>query len=201
MRILAIESEPGAGAHQFAELSTAGHELARCQEPGITGFRCHGLDGPGHCPLDAKPVDVAVAVRTASPQEIGGDERGVTCALRRRVPVVVVSQFGHPYGTRVIDSGDDLVATCADAAAAPSVGHARAIIDALHAMPGLPEGAVDAIDVRVARNGDALTAFVRVPATVDRSHSSAIANRAVTAVRQYDATAQKIDVDVEWAAA
>ena len=199
MRILAIESDLGAGAGPFAELLAAGHELARCQDAGARGFRCHGLDGPGQCPIDAQPVDVGVAVRTASPQEVGGDERGVTCALRSRVPVVVISQFGHPYGPSVIEAGDDLVSTCVDVAAAPSAGHAQAIIEALRTMRGLPHGAVDAIDVRVTRHGDRLAAFVLVPASVDRSKSSAIANRAATAVRQYDSTAQKIDVDVDWA--
>jgi hypothetical protein len=199
MRILAIESEPGAGARHFAELTEAGHELARCQEPGATGFRCHGLEGPGHCPIDTKPVDVAVAVRTASPQAVGGDERGVTCALRSRVPVVVISQFGHPYGANVIEPGDDLVQACVDAAAAPSAGHAAAVIESLRTMAGLPDGAVDAIDVRVVRQGDWITAFLLLPDAIERSLRSSVANRAATALRHYDTTAQKIDVDVDWA--
>ena len=193
-----IESEPGAGTEELAQLVAAGHDVARCQEPQATGFSCRGLANPSQCPLEGAGVDLAVAVRTASAFEVGGDERGVTCALRSRVPVVIVSPGGHPYGAAVTNSGDDLVASCVAVAASPTWGHAHAILASLRSMPGLPPGAAADIGVDAVRRRDGVAVIVVVPTTIDPSFEAQIANRAVTAARSYDRFSTKIDVAVEW---
>ena len=198
MRIVLIESEPGAGTEELAQLVAAGHDVARCQEPGATGFACRGLANPSRCPLEGAGVDLAVAVRTASAFEVGGDERGVTCALRSHVPVIMVSPGGHPYGSAVIDCGDDLVASCAAVAASPTWGHAHAILASLRSMSGLPPGAAADIGVDAVRRRDGVDITVVVPTSIDRSFEAQIANRAVTAARGYDRYSPKVDVAVEW---
>ncbi|MFM7537262.1 MAG: hypothetical protein ACKO91_15905 [Acidimicrobiales bacterium] len=115
MRVLLVEHVPGAGAEYADRLHAAGRVVSRCHEPGRPSLPCRGVDGD--CPIDAGPIDagpieVAVGVRAAAVWEVSGEEQGITCALRHRIPVVIAADIGHPYGDRVLDAGSDVVQAC-----------------------------------------------------------------------------------------
>ena len=66
-------------------LEMAGHQVARCHEPGAPVFPCRALQPGGQCPLDAG-VDVVVTIR-ARPDSIPlPAEIGVVCSLHVGVP-------------------------------------------------------------------------------------------------------------------
>ncbi len=115
MRVLLVEHVPGVGAEHADRLHAAGHVVLRCYEPGRPSFPCRGVDGD--CPIDAGPIDagpidVALGVRAAAAWEVSGEEQGITCALRHRIPVAIAADVGHPYGDRVLDAGSDVVQAC-----------------------------------------------------------------------------------------
>jgi hypothetical protein len=194
MRVLLIESVPGAGRDQAVGLEAAGHQVVRCHEMGVPSFPCRGVDGD--CPVETGPVDVALGVRSASPAEPSGEEQGVTCALRHRIPVVVDADAGHPYGARVLDAGHDPVVACEAAQRAPQFGHAAAIRDAVDAHPLLAaDGIRVSVDVR--RRAPDLRVRVLVPDGLGPDLEAAVANRAASAARRYDRSARVIDVSLE----
>src|SRR5215831_9597160 len=98
MRALLLESDAHAGAHVERALESAGHTVVRCHEAGGPAFPCRALSDPGSCPLDAPGgVDVAVVFRHPHPKPTAYED-GVTCALRRDVPVVIAgSPLLNPY--------------------------------------------------------------------------------------------------------
>jgi hypothetical protein len=192
MRVLLIESVPGAGHPHAVELEASGHAVARCHDPGAPAFPCAGVERG--CPIDTGPLDVALAVRSASAAEPSGGEQGVTCALRHRIPVVV-ADAGHPYGARVDEAGDDVVAACESVAAAPRTAHAAAVRAAVEDDPRLRAAAIGvAVDVR--RRAPDLAVRVWVPAGLEEGMEAAVANRAATAARRFDPGARIIDVSV-----
>src|SRR5262245_27264927 len=93
MRILLIESDPGLAEPTTRTLVQAGHEVVRCTDADGPDFPCVGL-AEDACPLD-DTVDVAVAVRAEGQPGLTPREFGATCALRRRLPLVVA---GGPAG-------------------------------------------------------------------------------------------------------
>lgn len=89
MRTLLIESLPGCGRSVEDRLHQAGHDVVRCRPPSQPLFPCSALTTG--CPLeDRDGVDAAVVVRTPTEPDQTVSEMGVTCALRVRVPVIVV---------------------------------------------------------------------------------------------------------------
>ncbi|MCU1460124.1 MAG: hypothetical protein JWO37_199 [Acidimicrobiales bacterium] len=100
-------------------LEMAGHEVARCHEPGAPVFPCRALQPGGQCPLDAG-VDVVVTMR-ARPDNIPlPAEIGVICALHVGVPLVVAGlATDHPFAPwtdATVDPTGDLADACAAAA-------------------------------------------------------------------------------------
>jgi hypothetical protein len=66
-------------------------------------------------PLDAD--DVSVAVVSHAGDTLAPSEHGALCASRQRIPVVVVGTTdAQPFGPGVWAAGDDLLATCEEAA-------------------------------------------------------------------------------------
>lgn len=114
MKVLLLESEPGAARYVERSLTAAGHGVVRCHEPGLPTFPCAGLVDPeGRCPLDDPEVAVAVTVRAHVRPTPSPGEDGVVCAIRRKVPVVaagrtVLNPF-TPWLAADVDE-DDVVA-------------------------------------------------------------------------------------------
>lgn len=113
MRVLIMESDPSAAAGLVAELQDRGHEVVRCHDPSAPAFPCNALTG--RCPLDDDPVEVAVVVREHPWPRPTALERGVTCAIRARVPLVVAGRVVlnpyEPWATEVVEGTDGLVDT------------------------------------------------------------------------------------------
>lgn len=86
------------GARMAAEaLREAGHTVHTSHEPDATGFGCTGMYG-NPCPLEAVPIDVAVAVRPAR-LPIPRLDEWVRCAVHRHVPLVVAGAVtANPFG-------------------------------------------------------------------------------------------------------
>lgn len=116
MHVLITETLFG-DADEVAELlHGAGCHISRCHErAGI----CRALAPGRRCPLDdGDPVDLVVDVRAPLP-ELTAREYGAVCAVRARIPLVVVSTTD---GEPVVPDGlahwaaavtqDDLVAAC-----------------------------------------------------------------------------------------
>jgi hypothetical protein len=121
MRVLVVESDRDTCDAVVEILEDAGHDVARCHEHGLPAFPCNSLID-GECPVhDGGGVDVAVTVRRhvhPAPMPL---EDGVTCALRRHVPVVLVGiaalqPFGR-FGIVTAARDEDVVDACARAVA------------------------------------------------------------------------------------
>jgi len=196
MRIMVTEDVPGAGAAIARELTGAGHEVVRCHEGGHGGL-CIGLATQQTCPLDAGALDVAIAVREAEP-DLTAQEHGLLCALRRRVPVAVVTEAPvTPLGPLAVRIASANVAeACAAVANGRQSGHETAIRRSLWAMPQLALVPGEHVTARVHRAGRRLLVDVQVPSEAAASFHSAIADRAARAVRVYDPDAAQIDITV-----
>jgi len=106
-------------------LITAGHRVVRCADPGEREFPCNGLRGDRVCPLDSDAgPDVVLAVRTRVHTRPAAAEFGVTCCLRRSIPLVVAgSTLLNPFdawATATVDAAltdglHDVVRACEDA--------------------------------------------------------------------------------------
>src|SRR5688500_8530961 len=117
-RVLVISSDDEPLTTVEQTLAAAGYDVQRCHRAGAPSFPCSGLVG-GECPLEATGgVDVAIDVRqhpwpTPTPRELG-----VTCALRARVPLVVVTPYPHPFtewAESTVADDTTLVQACDDA--------------------------------------------------------------------------------------
>jgi len=121
VKVLVLESEPGAARDVEHRLRVAGHEIVRCHTPGLPAFPCLGLS-EGHCPLDEPGIDVAVTVRGHVRPSPAPTEDGAVCAIRRGVPVVATGRTVlNPFGPWVAAdvAVDDVVEACERAAVEP----------------------------------------------------------------------------------
>jgi hypothetical protein len=149
MRVLLMETDRHAGDDAARRLQAARHEVVRCHEPGAAAFPCNALSGVP-CPLDqGAPVDVALTVRAHPHPRPSSYEDGVTCALRRFVPLVVAGRAAlspfERWSTTVADGTDDVVDACERAASSPiaplSVRAEAAAVEALTTLGYDPRGA------------------------------------------------------------
>jgi hypothetical protein len=196
MDVLVVESEPGAGAAAIADLEAAGHQVQRCHEPGAGSFPCAGLD-PGRCPLEEGAIDVVLTVRARPTPRPTPFEDGITCALRRHVPVVVsgdtaIDPFAR-YAATVAGTGD-IVASCELAATGPQVEHegvATKALDQTLELAGLPHELARA---SVRRSGNGLHVTLHFPPETPKKVRDIASVRVVGAVRAFDAHARRIEI-------
>jgi hypothetical protein len=190
MRILLTESDPEASRLAASVLVDAGHEVVRCTDE-AGGFPCRGVT-QDDCPLD-DPVDVAVSTPGALPPDPQAGEVGVVCALRRHVPLLVVSPDGLTWSASQFEvtARTDLVAACARAAAAPIRSQSAAAQEAARQVCG------DGATATVHRDGSRLWVRLYVPEGTDRKVLQAAAVRAEAAVRLLDRSSRVVDVSVE----
>jgi hypothetical protein len=195
MKVLVLESEVGAAEVAIAQLQRSGHEVHRCHENGERGFECAALHGEA-CPLDAQPIDVVLDVRTRSSRFPTMLEDGVSCALRRHLPVVVSGHTStHPYTSfPVVEGGRDVVDTCERAAAAPMAEHegiAQRVLDETLNRTGSEQEAGRA---EVSRRDGSLAVTLRFPPTTSDRVRAMASVRVAGALRAFDRTARGIDV-------
>jgi len=199
MEVLVVESEPGAAAAAIAELEAAGHRVKRCHEPGAPAFPCVGLD-PGRCPIEEDAIDVVLTVRPRPHLGPSALEDGVTCALRRHVPVVVAGRTTlNPFVeyAAVIAGDDGVVEACERAATGPQPEHEEVATDMLRqtlTRAGLPS---DTASASVRRSGSGLRISLRVPPETTKQQRDTASVRDVGAVRAFDRHAPHIETTCE----
>lgn len=185
MRTLVVESMPGCGTDVVEALGAAGHQIARCHAPGADTFPCAALITG--CPLDEpEGIDVVVDARTLTELDPTASEAGVTCALRRGVPVVVLGDdVLDPFGGWVheVPSNADPVQACAHALAADAKRRAAPLRDEARRLltgAGLPTAGTDVIVDRLGRE-------VRITVTLPRDTPERLNGPIATRILAIDA--------------
>jgi len=196
MRVLVMGTLPSETEVLETRLESAGHEIVRCHEPGHAPFPCAALQEGRMCPLEEKPVDVAVTAHGRPWPRPSPFEDGAVCAIRRHVPLVVAGSSVHPFGrwaSSEVELDDDVVAACEAAARAPLPEHteiaSNAVREALlrSGVNGEPAGAT------VHHHRGRLRVVLEMPG-VDRDVEARIAAMVVTALRTFDSVAGGIDL-------
>jgi len=97
MRVLVMGGRGHLGETTMRGLRERGHEVLRCHDAGSPPFPCAAL--VGECPFDGDaPVDAALVVRDDVWPRPTQHDRGVTCAVRARVPVLMMGKAAlNPY--------------------------------------------------------------------------------------------------------
>ncbi|MGQ0824509.1 MAG: hypothetical protein ACT4OX_05685 [Actinomycetota bacterium] len=197
LRVLVSEAEPGDARIAVDELTAAGHEVVRCFEPGAPAFPCVALEDPSSCPLQGRPVDVALDVRKHPYTVPTRREEGVICALRHHVPVVVagtkaVDQLGEFAAAIVATPYDvvDAVERAADAPLSPHTHLAGAALQEFAKVHGIRAPFV----VKVVRRKGGLVVLIRDHEHLDSALRQMAAVRVIAAVRGFDRESIGIDV-------
>jgi hypothetical protein len=197
LNVLVLESERNAADAARAELAAAGHHTLRCHEPGAPAFPCNGVACDRTCPFDSEIVDVVLDVRPRPRSQPSPIEDGVSCALRRHVPVVVAGpEVLNPYAdvaTELIGSHEDVVGACVRAAGAPLRAHTRAAAIALREVLDRRDLSISPV-VRVVRRKGGLVIDVSGAGDVGDAVQSMAAVRMTGAVRAIDHDARSVDV-------
>jgi len=186
-----ISAEPAASV--ALQLAASGHRVHTCRDPADAGAApCAALRGVA-CPLDAEPIDVAV--RVGAEEHLGG---GSLCAVRRRIPVVLVDLPDDalaPWASASVPASDVAEAVSA-AAAAPLPGHtdeARRVAQEQLRQLGLDETVAE---VQVMRQRGGLQIEISVDDSLTRQRTEALAVHVAQRVRGFDPWAKHLDVRV-----
>jgi hypothetical protein len=198
MDVLVVESDPGVADAAIEALEAAHHRVLRCHDAGSPAFPCRGLD-PGDCPLESGTVQVVLDVRGKTTPRPDPLEDGVSCALRRRLPVVVAGTSAiNPFARfPVVDaSRQDVVAACERAASGPQTEHQVVADRALEATLQIAkiEGPSHS---EVHRTADGLRITLHVPAAASKKTLDMAAVRVAGAIRAFDAHAPRLDIQCE----
>lgn len=197
MEVLVVESEPRAADIAIMQLEALGHQIKRCHEPEAEeqSFPCIGL-ASGHCPLEEDAIDVVLTVRGHSHLNPTPLEDGITCALRRKVPVVIAGRTDpnpfESFGVAVAER--DVTGVCqrvATDARADYGAVARKALDWTLRFRGL---SIDDAHVAVKRFGRGLQVVLELPAGASKLACSMAAVRVSSALRAFDAHAAFINV-------
>ena len=199
MRVLVLESDRGAATKAIMDLRDAGHHVVRCHEQDLPAFPCNALCDGGQCPLDARDgIDVVVDYRARPYPRPTAFEDGVSCALRRHIPLVVAGTSAlNPFDswTHAVAGGDDLVEVCEEAGGdsiESLAGPARAEVQRI--LEHVPDVAAKT-DVVVHRNGGALQVVIDLPEDADEIESR-MAVAVAGVLRAHDTSSSQINVAV-----
>jgi len=178
-------------------LEEGGCDVVRCKETPAPTFACRGF--VGRCPIDDGVAAAVVAGKTAIE---GHPVDGASCAVRRRVPLVVAGlPADHPYGrwvaAEVRDPRRHLLAAMEEVTTRPSPDHsaiAQSAALVLLARWGQGEVPVRAAVFR-AEDGR-LRADVRAGRVLPRDLVHSLAETVRSRLRMHDTDAASIDVAV-----
>lgn len=197
MKVLVVETEPHAAAMAMAQLDTSGHQIERCHEPDqdAAGFPCFGLSS-GRCPIEDGDIDVVLTVRGPSHPGPSPLEDGVTCALRRQVPVVVAGRTTpNPFERYHVGvANQDVVGACERAAGGRQLQHEAVAGQALDWSLRHRDLPLDASHVDVRRHDGGLQVTLFVPAETPKVVRDMAVVRVAGALRAFDAHSSRIDV-------
>lgn len=188
-------------------LRAGGHAVTTCDgDHGTHGgtFASAALRGDD-CPVDSRPVDLAVHVPEDPDAVPGIEDEGVLCALRQHIPLIVVADgaaavapegAGYVSWAAAVCGPDTLESTLVEVAAAPLELHTTAATEAANDV--LEAHGVDASYEAVVRR---VHGRVHVELVADRAVPSDVAETA--AVRAHDAVRlvdeKNLSVDVSTA--
>jgi hypothetical protein len=196
LNVLVLESDRGAADRAIADLTAAGHRVARCHDGEAPAFPCAALNGG--CPLRNETIDVALAVRRHPRLQPAPQEDGVTCALRTHVPLVVAGATAlnpfDDYAAAVVRDPDDIVAACERAARQPLPAHTRAAVEAFGRVMQTHDVSDVTVRVEVRRVHGSLLISVTNAGAVPHAIRSIAAVRMMAAVREIDHDSHGIDV-------
>ena len=200
MRVLVVEREPGSGDQSVSELEDAGHDVVRCVDADEASMPCKGMPGRHDCPLDQRPVDVALAIRGPEGGPSTEHEAGIRCALRTRIPVMVVGSASganyEPWVDEVVDMTtllDRPVTTLGHVGFEPIAAATRTVVEQVVTSHGLTGHVAD---VQVFRDDDRLVINVMMDHEVDAKMAHVLAARVVTDVRSLRPEFARLDVGV-----
>jgi hypothetical protein len=197
MRVLVMESDRHAAEGAIAQLRAANHEVFRCHERGAAAFPCNALADASGCPLDTPGgIDVALTVRAHPHPRPSAFEDGVSCALRRHVPLVVAGTSAlSPFDewTTVIADGLGVVDACETAARLPIESLSRRGREAAETLLSTLGRDPAGTAVTVRRRDGRLVADVELPTGCADLHAAA-ATHVLGAVRADEPSASGIDV-------
>jgi hypothetical protein len=200
MRVLVLESEPGAADAAVAALERNGHAVARCHDPGDLAFPCRAIDDLSRCPLNRTPIDVAVTIRGEERWTTSELEDGVACAIRARVPLVIGGAVAaNPYRrwATLTMHDEDIVAACTRAASARLGEHSEVATLVLRQTLER-HNAHDPDDsyARVVRRDARLRVRLHLAPAVSSRVTEIAATRVVAALRRLDPLARGIDISL-----
>jgi hypothetical protein len=198
MDILVTESNSGAARGAVERLESAGHRVHRCHAESSSAFPCAGLTSG--CPMDDAPIDLVLTVRAHVRTTPAPTEDGVTCGLRRHVPVAITGHtVMNPFevlGAEAVEADGDLVAECERVAGSRRPAHeevGRAVMRDTLAVERYP---TEPADVSVRRVAGRLQVQVSAPAVVPQRAREIVAVRVVGQLRAFDPHAAGIDISV-----
>jgi hypothetical protein len=181
-----------------AALRSSGYDVVRCHPDVGPGFPCTGLRDGGTCPLDDAPgVDVAVDVRQHPWPNPTLRETGVTCALRAKVPVVIVTDHVHPFehlGVSSVATHADLVDACDEAIADALEPLRAAVVDEVRGVLARHDLADEPFEVGVDRRDGRLHLCIAV--SVPKPVGAMAATRAAVVARRFDDHAERLSIEV-----
>jgi hypothetical protein len=184
MRVLVMDSHPGAAGHAADALTADGHEVVRCRDQFAPTHPCAGYEGA--CPIDDVAVDVALDVRGRPLPRPTVGEHGVVCASRAGIPVVIAGQVAfqpfEPLTTVELTGTSGVASACEAAVAAADDADRKAVVDAVEAATGLT--------AEVERRGEG-DLFVTVRGAADAGRAAV---RAHQAARTVDTAARTVTV-------
>lgn len=195
VNVLVPDVRSSDGAEVADNLRAQGHTVHACLEmPGQDS--CVELTS-GLCPLDTAAIDVAVV---PGERPAGGTlNDGGLCAVRRRIPVVLVGASARhalaPWAA-AMTTAREVTATVDEVLEAPLAGHSAAAHKALlYELRGQGEGA-DGATVEVFRRPGRLVVELKAAPGMTHTQTERLAAHVVQAVRIHDRWAPKIDVVV-----
>lgn len=179
------------------KLEAAHHEVATCTERDEPVFPCKAFTG--RCPLDEGYLDAAVLVRNHAWPRPTAFDRGATCAVRQKIPVVMTGiNVLNPYEEwtdAAVTRSDDLVATIEGVMEAPRVEHSNVATETLR--NSLEISGLDPGDARatVHRRDGWLRVELEALPEIPRLKQQNVARRVISALRGLDRYARGIDVN------
>jgi hypothetical protein len=200
--VLLIDAQPDAGLRSAAQLAAAGCRVHRCY-PRVSagGARACVAVTDGTCPIDDGGVDVAVVAGPVPDDSAAAAPAGVTCALRRHVPLVADDTCSASFGSRLAARANgDIVAACQRAAGEAFADLRRDIFRRLRPALDAEGLGPDDLACWFRLDGPRLTITLEgPPATLGLQQTLAV--RALDAVRASGRTFRQVDVEYEDTAA
>jgi len=201
VRVLVMGAPGPATEDAIQRLEDSGHVTVQCHDEREPVFPCKGVTA--RCPLDDGRVDVALAVRNHAWPRPTVFDRGVTCALRDAVPVVVAGAVAlNPYdewAAAVIGRDADVVETVERVALAPTTVPEAVACDTLRAglvASGVPAWSARLARAEVAKQAGRIAIALFMPPGVTAWTAQNVASYVVTAVRANDRRARVIDLRI-----